>query len=116
MNLERPLRLLAFAAALAGGALFLVNAADLVCAGVVDAFASDYVPAALIEAAFICVNTTGITLPQAIAMLTDNPARMGKLHDRGRIEAGLRADLVRVRQHEGYPVVRGVWRAGERVA
>ncbi len=30
MNLERPLRLLAFAAALAGGALFLVNAADLV--------------------------------------------------------------------------------------
>jgi cytosine/adenosine deaminase-related metal-dependent hydrolase len=40
----------------------------------------------------------------------------GGLDDRGRIEAGLRADLVRVRAHEGLPVVRQVWRAGERVA
>jgi alpha-D-ribose 1-methylphosphonate 5-triphosphate diphosphatase len=93
-----------------------VNAADLVRAGAVDAFASDYVPAALIEAAFICVDTSGITLPEAIAMLTDNPARMANLPDRGRIEPGLRADLVRVRVHEGLPVVRQVWRAGERVA
>jgi alpha-D-ribose 1-methylphosphonate 5-triphosphate diphosphatase len=93
-----------------------VNAADLVRAGAVDAFASDYVPAALIEAAFITADTTGITLPEAVAMLTDNPAKMARLPDRGRIEAGLRADLVRVRVHEGMPVVRQVWLAGERVA
>ena len=40
---------------------------------------------------------------------------MCHLHDRGRIAPGLRADLVRVRVHEGLPVVRQVWRAGERV-
>ena len=56
------------------------------------------------------------SLPEAVALLTDNPARMGRLPDRGRIEAGLRADLVRVRPHEGHPIIRAVWRAGERVA
>ncbi len=47
--------------------------------------------------------------------MTDRPARMAGLPDRGRIEAGLRADLVRVRVHDGLPIVRQVWRAGERV-
>jgi alpha-D-ribose 1-methylphosphonate 5-triphosphate diphosphatase len=93
-----------------------VSAADLVRAGAVDAFASDYVPASLVEAAFISAADTGITLPQAIGMLSDAPARMARLQDRGRIETGLRADLVRVRVHEGLPVIRAVWRAGERVA
>jgi alpha-D-ribose 1-methylphosphonate 5-triphosphate diphosphatase len=40
---------------------------------------------------------------------------MAGLHDRGRVASGLRADLVRVRDHEGTPVVRQVWRTGERV-
>jgi alpha-D-ribose 1-methylphosphonate 5-triphosphate diphosphatase len=93
-----------------------VAAAELVRAGTVDAFASDYVPAALVEAAFICADTTGITLPQAVALVTDNPARMAGLPDRGRIEAGMRADLVRVRVHDGSPIVRQVWRGGTRVA
>jgi alpha-D-ribose 1-methylphosphonate 5-triphosphate diphosphatase len=93
-----------------------VSAAELVRAGVVDAFASDYVPASLVEAAFICAADTGITLPKAIAMVSDAPARMARLEDRGRIEAGLRADLVRVRLHDGLPVVRQVWQHGERVA
>ncbi|HEY2134040.1 MAG TPA: alpha-D-ribose 1-methylphosphonate 5-triphosphate diphosphatase [Acetobacteraceae bacterium] len=93
-----------------------VSAAELVRAGMVDAFASDYVPASLIEAAFICAGDTGITLPQAVAMVSDAPAQMARLPDRGRIAAGLRADLVRVRLHEGLPVVRQVWRNGERVA
>jgi len=93
-----------------------VSAADLVREGAVDAFASDYVPASLIEAAFLCAADTGITLPEAIALVTDRPARMALLPDRGRLEVGLRADLVRVRVHEGMPVVREVWRAGERVA
>jgi alpha-D-ribose 1-methylphosphonate 5-triphosphate diphosphatase len=93
-----------------------VGAADLVRAGVVDAFASDYVPAAMVEAAFLSVSQCDITLPQAIAMITDAPARMARLPDRGRVEAGLRADLLRVRVFEGTPVVRQVWRAGERIA
>jgi alpha-D-ribose 1-methylphosphonate 5-triphosphate diphosphatase len=41
---------------------------------------------------------------------------MVSLQDHGRIEAGLRADLVQVRPHGGHAIVRRVWRAGERVA
>ena len=93
-----------------------VSATDLIRAGAVNALASDYVPAALVEAAFMCARDTGITLPQAVAMVTDTPARMASLTDRGRLEAGLRGDLVRVRVHHGLPVVRQVWRSGERVA
>ena len=92
-----------------------VAAADLVRARAVDAFASDYVPASLVEAAFGCVRDTDITLPDAIALVTDSPARMAGLMDRGRIAPGFRADLVRVRVHDGLPIVRQVWRAGERV-
>ncbi len=91
-----------------------VAAADLLENGAVDAFASDYVPNSLVEAAFHCAQRIG--LPEAIALVTDKPARLAGLGDRGRLEAGQRADLVRVRVHEGLPVVRQVWRAGERIA
>ncbi len=92
-----------------------VAASDLVRARAVDAFASDYVPASLVEAAFGCVRDTGIALPDAVALVTDRPAQMAGLIDRGRIEVGLRADLVRVRVHDGLPIVRQVWLAGDRV-
>ncbi len=92
-----------------------VSAADLVRAGSVDAFASDYVPPSLIEAAFQCVREHGLTLPAAIAMVSDHPARMSGLPDRGRLETGLRADLVRIRLHGTLPIVRQVWSDGERV-
>jgi alpha-D-ribose 1-methylphosphonate 5-triphosphate diphosphatase len=93
-----------------------VAAADLLRAGAVDAFASDYVPASLLEAAIMATSIGEITLSQAIALITERPAQMGGLPDRGRIAVGLSADLVRVRLHEGMPIVRGVWRRGERVA
>jgi alpha-D-ribose 1-methylphosphonate 5-triphosphate diphosphatase len=93
-----------------------VAATDLVRAGVVDALASDYVPASLVEAAFLAGHLTGIALPDAVALVTERPARMCGLSDRGRLAPGLRADLVRVHLHEGMPVVRQVWRAGERIA
>jgi len=93
-----------------------VAAADLMRAGAVDVLASDYVPPAMVEAAWLSAGAGDITLPQAIGMITHGAARMVGLHDRGRVEAGLRADLVQVRPHEGHAVVRRVWRAGERVA
>ncbi|WP_419896978.1 alpha-D-ribose 1-methylphosphonate 5-triphosphate diphosphatase [Roseomonas sp. USHLN139] len=93
-----------------------VAAADLVRAGLVDVFASDYVPPAMIEAVWRATEETGIPLHQAVATITDAPARMLRMADRGRLEAGLRADLVRIRPLEGIPVVRSVWRAGERIA
>jgi alpha-D-ribose 1-methylphosphonate 5-triphosphate diphosphatase len=92
-----------------------VAAADLLRAGAVDAFASDYVPPSLVEAAFQCAREEGITLPAAVAMISDHPARMSNLADRGRLEPGLRADLIHVHLHGTLPVVRQVWRAGERV-
>ncbi len=92
-----------------------VAAADLVTAGAVDAFASDYVPSSLIEAAFACVRAGLLPLHAAVALVTERPARMAGFTDRGRLAAGLRADLVRVRVHEGLPVVRAVLSAGERV-
>jgi alpha-D-ribose 1-methylphosphonate 5-triphosphate diphosphatase len=92
-----------------------VAAADLVRAGSVDAFASDYVPPSLIEAAFQCAREEAITLPEAVAMISDHPAQMSGLPDRGRLEAGQRADMVRVRLHGTLPIVRMVWRSGERV-
>jgi alpha-D-ribose 1-methylphosphonate 5-triphosphate diphosphatase len=92
-----------------------VSAVDLLRAGAVDAFASDYVPPSLVEAAFQCARQEGITLSAAVAMISDHPARMSGLPDRGRLETGMRADLVRVRMHGTLPIVRQVWRAGERV-
>jgi alpha-D-ribose 1-methylphosphonate 5-triphosphate diphosphatase len=91
-----------------------VSAADLLETGAVDAFASDYVPNSLVEAAFQCAQRIG--LPQAIALVSKRPARLAGLDDRGTLQRGQRADLVRVRLHDGLPVVRQVWRAGERVA
>jgi alpha-D-ribose 1-methylphosphonate 5-triphosphate diphosphatase len=93
-----------------------VAAADLLRAGAVDAFASDYVPASLLEAAILATSLAGLALPQAIGLVTDRPARMAGLADRGRIEVGLSADLVRIHLHEGMPIIRSVWRRGERVA
>jgi alpha-D-ribose 1-methylphosphonate 5-triphosphate diphosphatase len=92
-----------------------VSVADLLREAAVDALASDYVPSSLIEAAFQCARS-GISLPEAVALITARPARLAGLHDRGRIVPGQRADLVRVRLHETLPVVRQVWRAAERVA
>jgi alpha-D-ribose 1-methylphosphonate 5-triphosphate diphosphatase len=93
-----------------------VAAAELIAEGVVDALASDYVPAALIEAAFIAFERSMLSLPEAVAMITDTPAQMAKLADRGRLAIGLRADLVRVRSFMAIPVVRQVWREGARIA
>jgi alpha-D-ribose 1-methylphosphonate 5-triphosphate diphosphatase len=92
-----------------------VSVTDLLRESAVDALASDYVPASLIEAAFQCARG-GITLPEAVALIAERPARLADLHDRGRIAPGMRGDLVRVRVHETLPVVRQVWRSGERVA
>ncbi len=91
-----------------------VSVADLLEVGAVDAFASDYVPNSLVEAAFQCGQRIG--LPQAIALVTERPARLAGLADRGQLAVGQRADIVRVCVHENLPVVRQVWRSGERVA
>lgn len=92
-----------------------VAVAELLRAGLVDVLASDYVPTAMLEAAFHAT-LHGLSWPQAAALVCEHPARMAGLADRGRIAAGLRADLVQVRLLPDIPVVRQVWRSGSRVA
>lgn len=94
-----------------------VSATDLVRAGLLDILSSDYVPFAMLQAAFrLPQRVEDMTLPQALAMVTANPAKAAGLADRGEIAIGKRADLVRVRVIGGLPVVRGVWRQGVRVS
>lgn len=84
-------------------------------AGLLDALASDYVPASLLQAAVRLHLAYAMTLPAAFALVSAQPARMAGLNDRGRLAPGLRADLLRFRIVDGTPVVRQVHVAGERV-
>ncbi|TIT61470.1 MAG: alpha-D-ribose 1-methylphosphonate 5-triphosphate diphosphatase, partial [Mesorhizobium sp.] len=85
--------------------------------GLLDILSSDYIPFSLIQSAFFLGDMVeGISLPQAVAMVSKNPAQAVGLDDRGIIEQGRRADLVRVRVDDHVPVVRTVWRQGCRVA
>jgi alpha-D-ribose 1-methylphosphonate 5-triphosphate diphosphatase len=97
-----------------------VAAADLARHGLLDILSSDYVPGSLLSAVMRLEHDSILTLPQAVATVTRNPARATGLHDRGALVPGLRADLVRVRMVD-FPdgsrqaVVRAVWRQGTRV-
>ncbi|ESY87661.1 alpha-D-ribose 1-methylphosphonate 5-triphosphate diphosphatase [Mesorhizobium australicum] len=94
-----------------------VSARTLASDGLLDILSSDYIPFSLIQSAFFLGDMVeGISLPRAVAMVSKNPARAVGLDDRGVIEQGRRADLVRVRVDDHVPVVRTVWRQGCRVA
>jgi alpha-D-ribose 1-methylphosphonate 5-triphosphate diphosphatase len=94
-----------------------ISATDLVRAGLLDILSSDYVPYALLQAAFVLPQRVdGLGLPAALGKVTLNPARAAGLDDRGQIAIGKRADLVRVSMVGNLPVVRGVWRQGKRVS
>lgn len=95
-----------------------IAARDLAEAGVLDILSSDYVPFSLIHAPFVLTDEIErIDLPAAIAMVTGNPARQVGLDDRGRIAPGLRGDLIHVSREPGHvPIVRSVWRQGQRVS
>jgi len=98
-----------------------VSAIELARLGLMDILSSDYVPGSLLSATLRLTEAAGLTLPQAVALVTRNPAACIGLHDRGAITPGLRADLIQVRmvtlsdgRRQG--LVRAVWRGGVRVA
>lgn len=129
---EFPTTLVAAQAAHAGGLAVLmgapnvirgkshsgnISATELARAGLLDVLSSDYVPFALLHAAFVLADRVeSIELPAAMAMVSRNPARAVGLEDRGEIAVGQRADLVRVKLMDGIPVVRAVYRKGRRVS
>lgn len=93
-----------------------VSAAELARLDLLDILSSDYVPASLLQSAFLLRDTLGWSMPRAVATVTRQPARAIGLHDRGEIAPGLRADFIRVREVGGMPVVRSAWCRGERAA
>jgi alpha-D-ribose 1-methylphosphonate 5-triphosphate diphosphatase len=93
-----------------------VSALELAREGTLDALSSDYVPGSLLLAAWLLKRDAGYALPEAIAIVSLHPAQACGLPDRGAIRDGLRADLVRVREVAGQPVVREVYATGLRVA
>lgn len=93
-----------------------VPAARIIEMGLLDGFASDYVPRSLIECAFaLAAEPFSWPIEKAVSGVTSVPARAAGLTDRGALAQGLRADVVRVRLVEGRPLVRGVWVNGARV-
>ncbi|GGF78063.1 amidohydrolase [Azorhizobium oxalatiphilum] len=87
---------------------------DLVAADLLDALASDYVPASMLQAA-TKLAADGVPMATALSLVTARPAALAGLADRGRLEAGLRADVLRFRLVDGTPVVRDVRVKAEKV-
>lgn len=94
-----------------------VGARELAELGILDILSSDYVPSSLMHAAFVLAMQQDLmSLHEAIALVTRNPAKAIGFQDRGEIAQGMRADLVRVRYQDDVPTVKSVWREGRRVA
>ncbi len=93
-----------------------VSARALAERGHLDILSSDYVPVSLLRSAFILADEVAdIDLPAAVAAVSRAPARAVGLEDRGEIAEAQRADLIRVRRHDGVEMVRNAWREGRRI-
>ena len=93
-----------------------ISVSELARQGLLEILSSDYVPASILHGAFLLHLRDALPLNEAIAKVSFSPACRVGLDDRGEIAVGKRADLVRVRLAGDFPVVRGVWCRGERVA
>lgn len=89
-----------------------MRALDAVESGMVDCLCGDYSPAALLPSIMRLPALTDISLCQAVAMVTVNPARAAGLADRGEIAIGKRADLVAVKMLGSLPQAEKVWVGG----
>ncbi|MBC7144624.1 MAG: alpha-D-ribose 1-methylphosphonate 5-triphosphate diphosphatase [Thioclava marina] len=91
-----------------------VAAHELAEADLLDIVSSDYVPSALLLAALL-LGDLWDDLARGIATVTAAPADAVGLEDRGRLEPGKRADVIRVHRFNGSGALRGTWVKGERV-
>jgi alpha-D-ribose 1-methylphosphonate 5-triphosphate diphosphatase len=94
-----------------------IAAVDLAREGLLDILSSDYIPSSLLMGALqLPQHVPTIDLAAAVRTVTKAPAEAVGLHDRGDIAVGKRADVIRVHIARDIPVVREVWREGQRVA
>ena len=89
-----------------------MRALDAVHAGVADCLCADYHPATLLAAVFGLPALADIALPEAVRLVSANPARAAGLADRGEIAVGKRADLVAVSQVKGLAQASRVFSGG----
>jgi alpha-D-ribose 1-methylphosphonate 5-triphosphate diphosphatase len=89
-----------------------LSALTAIKAGLVDILATDYHPVALIQCVFKLARDGVLPLHESVKLAAQNPAAAVELHDRGRIEVGLKADLVLVEEAADHPRVRGTLRNG----
>ena len=92
-----------------------VAAAELAELDLLDIVSSDYVPSALLFAAVRLGQMWG-DMARGLATVTRAPAQAVELADRGTLETGKRADLIRFRLRGDVPALAGVWTKGRRVA
>ncbi len=90
-----------------------MRAIDAIKEGVADCLCADYHPATLIVAVMKIAEQGILNLPQAVRLVTSNPAKAAKLEDRGVIAEGKRADLVAVGHPGGLPQVTAAWVHGQ---
>jgi alpha-D-ribose 1-methylphosphonate 5-triphosphate diphosphatase len=94
-----------------------IAAVALAREGLLDILSSDYIPSSLLMAALqLPERVPSIDLAESVRMVTKTPAAAVGLDDRGELAPGKRADMIRVHVAAGVPVVRSVWRVGQRVA
>ncbi|WP_028672071.1 alpha-D-ribose 1-methylphosphonate 5-triphosphate diphosphatase [Saccharospirillum impatiens] len=82
---------------------------------VADCLCGDYSPAALLPAVLHLVDTGQLSLPEAFALVTRNPARAAGLDDRGVIAPGKRADLIAITGSGPLAQASHVWSQGKEV-
>jgi alpha-D-ribose 1-methylphosphonate 5-triphosphate diphosphatase len=92
-----------------------IAALDLAARGLVDVFSSDYAPQSLLHAAFVMAERLELPLHATVKTVSQTPAEVLGLEDRGAIAVGRRADLLSVRVQSGVPRLSGVHVLGERV-
>lgn len=89
-----------------------MKALDAIRAKAADIVCSDYLPSCMLPSAMLLTDY-GLSLPEAIAMMTANPAAAtGIAGERGSIEEGKAADLVMFETDGKHPIVRMTMTAG----
>jgi alpha-D-ribose 1-methylphosphonate 5-triphosphate diphosphatase len=92
-----------------------LSALEAIQEGCADILCSDYYPASLLHSAFTLEEQGLLSLPEAVRMLTLNPARaMGIAADYGSVETGKKADIMIVRKMRGCPTIYSCFIDGHR--
>jgi alpha-D-ribose 1-methylphosphonate 5-triphosphate diphosphatase len=93
-----------------------ISAHDLAVSELLDGFSSDYMPISLLHSAFVLHQRVGADLPAAVATVTANIAAVIKLEDRGALQVGKLADVIRVRMVDGLPIIKSIWKNGRLIS